>query len=132
MNKIQFKGSKINEFGGKRNYEFNGKVSIESNLQINSLERLPESKDTIKVDYLFEVNYPELGNVMIEGSIFISSDSKTLKDLQKAWKDKELNNENYIIITNMILQKVSIKAFEIEDELGLPLHIRLPMVELKK
>ena len=35
-------------------------------------------------------------------------------------------------ITNMIIQKASIKAFELEEELGLPIHISLPQMQIKK
>jgi len=38
----------------------------------------------------------------------------------------------YIKISNFIIKKASIKAFELEEELGLPIHIKLPTLNIKE
>ena len=47
-------------------------------------------------------------------------------------KEKKFDTDEHLSITNMIVQKATIKALEIEEELGLPFHIRLPTLALKK
>jgi len=132
MVKIKFNGSRINEFNGKINPDFSGKLSIETNIEVKSLDLVENNKEMLKANYSFTVDYKELGSIFIKGIIFISSDAKTIKELQKMKKDQLLENEDYVFLTNIIIQKASIKAFEIEDELGLPVHIKLPSLGVKK
>jgi len=47
-------------------------------------------------------------------------------------RENSFENEESLAITNIILQKASIKALELEEELGLPPHIRLPSVKLNE
>jgi hypothetical protein len=62
----------------------------------------------------------------------VGAEKKTIKSLVKSWKEKKFDTPEHAAITNIILQKSSIKAFELEEELGLPIHIRLPTVTLDK
>jgi len=91
-----------------------------------------EAKDTVKLAYTLEVDYKELGSVTVEGALFLSGDSKTIKELMKIQKDKNFDTKEYIGISNLIIQKASIKALELEEELGLPIHIKLPTLSPKK
>ena len=132
MEELRLAGSKILKIEAERNPEFSGQVTMETNIKLEGVEPLKEVKDTLKAAYTFEVNYADLGKVKIEGQLFIKTTSKIAKELQKSIKDKKYNSPENITITNLIIQKASIKAFEIEEELGLPIHIRLPTVEFKK
>ena len=132
MEELRLAGSKILKIEAERNPEFSGQVTMETNIKLEGVEPLKEVKDTLKAAYTFEVNYADLGKVKIEGQLFIKTTSKIAKELQKSIKDKKYNSPENIAITNLIIQKASIKAFEIEEELGLPIHIRLPTVEFKK
>ena len=105
---------------------------MKTNIKISSLERIKDPKDTLKLSYSFGVDYGELGNLVIEGNLFLSGDSKPVKDLLKIYTDKKYDSNEYIGLTNLIIQKASIKAFELEEELGLPIHIKLPTLTPKK
>jgi RNase P/RNase MRP subunit p29 len=132
MEELRLAGSKILKIEAERNPEFSGQVTMETNIKLSGVESIKEAKDTLKASYTFEVNYSDLGKVKIEGQLFIKTTSKIAKELQKSIKDKKYDSPENIAITNLIIQKASIKAFEIEEELGLPIHIRLPAVEFKK
>ena len=132
MAEIKLIGARISKLFGERKPEFSGKLEINTNVKLINTKKLKDTKDTLKIDYELMVDYKELGSVSIEGSIFISTDSKTIKEIQKSWKDKKFDTEEQVQITNLIIKKASIKAFEIEDELGLPIHIQLPSLSLKK
>ena len=132
MEELRLAGSKILKIEAERNPEFSGQVTMETNIKLSGVESIKEMKDTLKASYTFEVNYADLGKVKIEGQLFIKTTSKIAKELQKSIKDKKYDSPENIAITNLIIQKASIKAFEIEEELGLPIHIRLPTVEFKK
>jgi hypothetical protein len=132
MTNIKVIGAKILEIEAKKDPDFSGKIELNTNIQILSLEKLKESKDTLKIIYTFEINYGDLGKIKLKGNIFITSDIKTINNLIKNKENKEYNTPEYINITNFIIQKASIKAFELEDELNLPIHIKLPTISIKK
>jgi len=132
MAEIRLAGSKFTKLSAERNINFSGKLTMKTNIKIKDTERIKEAKDTLKISYDFEVDYGELGSVAVEGTIFISSDAKTIKELQKLWSAKKFDTPEHIQITNIIIQKASIKAFGLEEELGLPIHIRLPTLSQKK
>ena len=132
MTNLKLVGSRNTKINAERKPDFDGKLEMKTNIRIVSLEKIKEAKETVKLSYTFEVDYAELGKVEIEGSLFLSGDAKKIKELLKIKKDENYESPEYIGITNLIIQKASIKAFELEEELGLPIHIRLPTVSVKK
>lgn len=132
MENLKLIGSKFTKINAERKQNFTGKLTISTNIQIKNLEKIEELKDALKTSYNFEVNYNELGCIIIEGNVFISATPRTIKELLKSWKDKKFDTPEHIQITNFIIQKASIKAFELEEELGIPIHIRLPTLSPKK
>ena len=131
MAEIKLVGSRFTKVFGERLPDFSGELTMKSNIQIISVDKVKDAKETIKIEYAFDIDYGELGKVEIKGLLFLSTDSKTIKDIQKAVKDKKIDSRENITLTNLVMQKASIKAFEIEEELGLPIHIRLPTIEIK-
>jgi len=125
-------GSHFTKMAAERNDNFKGKLELSQNLQINTFEKVEGSKEVVKVGYLLEIDYKELGKISIEGLVFVSTDAKKIKEMIKSWEDKKLNAQEYATITNLIIQKATIRALELEEEFRLPIHIRLPTVELKK
>lgn len=132
MANLKLIGSKLIKVSAERNEEFSGKLEMNTSIKIDSLDKIKDPKDTVKLGYTFDVDYKELGNISIRGNLFISGDPKVVKDLLKIQKDKKYDAPEYLAITNLIIQKASIKAFELEEELGLPIHIKLPSLSIKK
>lgn len=131
MTNIKIINTKFLDIEAKRNPEFSGKIKLKTNIQINLLEKTKDSKDILKIIYLFEIDYGELGKVKLKGELFLLSDAKTIKTILKNKENKQYNTPEYIEITNLIIQRASIKAFELEEELGLPIHIKLPTLSIK-
>jgi len=132
MTNLKLVGSRFLKVNAERNPDFDGKLEIKTNIKIDSIEKIKETKDTVKLGYTLEIDYVELGKVSIKGLLFLSGDSKSIKELLKVQKDKNYDSPEYIGLTNLIIQKASIKAFELEEELGLPIHIKLPTLSVKK
>jgi len=132
MKSLKLIGSKIIKIEAGRNKEFNGELQIKTNVKINSFQKIKDVKDSLKILYDFEVNYGELGEIKIKGYLFLSGEQKTIKELLKIQKNKDYNSPEYISITNLIIQKASIKALELEEELNLPIHVKLPTISTKK
>ena len=132
MADLKLIGSKFTKLTAERKPNFAGKLTVNTNIKIKELERTEELKDSLKISYDFEVNYGDLGSITLEGDLFISSNGKIIKELLKSWNEKKFDTPEHIQITNFIIQKASIKAFDLENELGLPIHIRLPTLGAKK
>lgn len=132
MTEMRLVGSRFTKINAERNPNFNGKLEIKTNIKIQNLEKIKESKETIKIEYIFNIDYADLGEITIEGILFLALDAKKTKELIKLQKEKKFNTPEFITITNTIIQKASIKAFELEEELGLPIHIKLPTVNPKE
>jgi len=132
MTNLKLVGSRFAKIDAERNHDFSGKLEMSTNIQIKDIDPIKDSKETIKVTYLFEIDYKELGKVSIEGNLFLSGDEKTIKELLKNQKNKKYETPTHIAITNAIIQRASVKAIEIEEELMLPIHIKLPTLSIKK
>ncbi len=122
----------ITKFGGERKLDFDGELDIKQNINIKSFEKFkPEGskQESLKAEFQFGIIYEGLGSVDIEGAVFIGADSKLIKETIKEFEDKNLTSPMQVAIMNVIMQKSSIKALQIEEELGLPPHIRLPSLK---
>jgi len=128
-------GVNITRVLAERNSDFKGKHEISSNIDISSLdkEKLGLIKEeVIKVNFNFKLDYKELGKVEILGNLMMTFDSKTQKEVLEEWKNKKLPNNIRLTILNIILQRASLKALQLEEEIGLPLHIQLPRLKLEE
>ena len=129
---IKIIGANFLELKSKRNPDFSGKVELKTNIKINSLKKIEKTKDKLRMNYNFEIDYGDLGGVKIKGELFLLSDKKIIEKIIKNNENKEYNTSEYIELTNILIKKASIKAFELEDELNLPIHIKLPTISFKK
>ena len=129
---IKLIGSKFTRLEASRNPDFSGKVSMTNEIKILSIDFVKESKENVKMNYSYKIEYSGLGHVYLEGSLFMTSDPKTLKNIVKTFEDKDFESTEQIAVTNLIVQKASIKAMQLEDEFGLPVHVRIPAISIKK
>jgi hypothetical protein len=131
MANLKLIGSKLLKIEAERNPDFSGKLELKTNIKINSIEKIEKTKDAIKVSYNFEVIYTDLGKISIEGILFLSADPKEIQKILEHYKKKTYGAPEYMLITNLVIQKASIRAFELEEELGLPIHIKLPSLSVE-
>lgn len=122
---------KFYKISGEKNTDFSGKISMKPQLGIEKIEKLKEGKsEAASVYFKFGINYGDLGNLELHGRMILVMDPKTLKDTLKGWEEKKLDQETNLIILNAVMHKASLKALQIEEELGLPPHISLPRLKL--
>ena len=115
--------------------EFSGELKISPNINIKNIEKhnSENSKNNfLKVEFKFGVEYTNLGKIDLEGVMFLIVDSKIQKEVLDSWKNKKLEGNINLLILNIIMQKASLKALELEDEMGLPPHVQLPRLQLNK
>ena len=130
---LKLLGFNFTKFLAQKNPDFKGNLEIVSNINIISLEKQKLEiikEEAVKIDFNFTLDYKELGKIEILGNLLIMFDTKTQKQVLEEWKDKKLPNDIRLAILNIILQRSSLKALQLEEELGLPLHIQLPRLKM--
>lgn len=106
---------------------------IKSNIRIIEIDKSKidiVKQDALRVNFEFEINYGDFGNVLICGFFIIAFNSKLIKEILKSWADKKIPNEIRTMLLNVILQRSSLKALELEEEIGLPLHMQMPRLKI--
>ncbi|MEM4605477.1 MAG: hypothetical protein QW103_00350 [Candidatus Pacearchaeota archaeon] len=132
---ISILGFNLTKILGSKNPSFKGNLEITNSINISSIEKHEVNflkEDILKIDFSFKVTYKDFAEILLEGFSLLKIDPKNFKEVLKEWKDKKLNNEFQTIVLNLIMQKCSIRAIELEEELGLPIHIRLPSLKVEK
>lgn len=117
----------------KKNPDFDGKLEMKSNLSLTGVEKKHLDlikQDAAKIGFAFSVSYGELGSLKFEGSMMWKLDKKSLKEVLDKWNTDNLDPEIRTPILNTVLQKVSLQALKIEEEMALPLHMRMPRVSV--
>ena len=71
------------------------------------------------------------GEISFEGYVILSLSKEESKELHKSWKKKQMTPSLQIPLYNFLLRKCSPKAIDLEDEIGLPLHIPIPQLKPK-
>jgi len=124
---LAFNFTKINV---EKNPTYNGEIAIKSNISTSSIEKSNlelVKQETLKIDFLFDLDYGELGKVNIEGFMILLFDPKTTKDVLAEWKEnKKILKEIKLSVFNIILRKCSLKSLQLEEEIGLPIHMQMP------
>jgi hypothetical protein len=110
--------------------KFNTKMNILSVESIKS-DILKTKEEIVKVNFSFILLYePGFAKIEIAGNALVSLDSKIAKEVLKGFNEKSVPEEFRIFILNIILKKSSIKALQLEEEFGLPIH--LPLFSINK
>lgn len=100
--------------------------------EISSLKNnlLKGDEQIIKVKFTYNISYdPQIAKIDLEGDILLALDEKTAKEVLEGWKNKKMSEEFRIGLFNLILRKSNVKALELEEEMGLPLHVPLPSLK---
>lgn len=130
---IRLLGFNLTKVTAEKKPEFSGKLQITNNIAIVSAEKHKldlGKEEALKVTFDFDISYGTLGNVGLSGTLFLLVDSKTLKEALKSWEDQKLPDDLRTIVVNLVMQKASLKALQIEEDLGLPLHMPMPRIEV--
>lgn len=127
-----FNFTKINveKFSNKlENLKVNTKIDISKINEANSNFFKSEEK-LLSVNFDYEVSYdPEIAKINLAGNIIFALEPKIAKDILKQWEEKKIPEDFKYNLFNFIMRKSNLKALQLEDEIGLPLHIPLPSLK---
>ena len=126
----------MNKLLVERKNPIKGKLSIKSKLGMDDIkaEEVSVSKNpALKFDFTYEINYePNVAKIEIKGVVIAIDDKDEGKAILKDWKDKKFLSPVKIPLFNFIMNKCTLKAIELEEELGLPIHIPLPKIKAQQ
>ena len=111
-------------------------IKAAHNISVTSIneEKLKVSKNSektgLKFEFEFSVDYqPKIGNIIILGHILYLEDEKIIKEILDYWnKNKKISPELTATILNTAIVKCTIKAMSMSQEINLPPHLPLPLI----
>ena len=123
-------GFNITKILAERKNPIKGKLEVKSNVDIKDIskESVPISdNEALKFEFEFTINYnPKFADIIIAGSVLALDDEDDSKEILKQWKKRKFEHKLKLPLFNFIMEKCNLKAFQLEEELSLPLHIPLP------
>ncbi|MBS3152516.1 hypothetical protein J4230_03850 [Candidatus Woesearchaeota archaeon] len=118
--------------------EFAKQVKIENNIKITSLKDAKivigkDEKVALRVEFDYTVRYEKAGTLQMLGNVLYFDNEEKIKELKDKWKkDEKVPTDFGALIYNFIIVKTTIKALQLEEDLGLPLHISMPKITKKQ
>ena len=111
-----------------------------TNVEKEKLEMLKDT-EAVKTSFKFSILFKDSdkkpdkadksenqNEVSFEGSLLLALDKEEAKEFLKSWKKNEVPKDKVVPLYNFILKKCSVRALQLEEELGLPSHIPFPQV----
>jgi hypothetical protein len=114
---------------------FKGQISIKNNVSINNVAvgEVNANQKAIIIDFSFSIMYePGIGNVSINGSVVDLEDEKTANQIAELWgKNKRIDKELTTKVISVVLEKCTIKAITLSQDIGLPSPVPLPRLKIE-
>jgi len=114
-------------------------IKVESNMKVLDIkeEEVPISggkkEKVLRFTFEYHIDYtPKQALIHLEGSIIYFEPPEEVKEILKQWKDgKKITAKVKQTVLNNILIRSNIKALLLGQEIGLPPHMVLPMLQPK-
>jgi hypothetical protein len=112
------------------------KIDLKTNIEFIDIKEAKSDfkfkEELLNIKFKYDIDYgSEFAKLNFVGNVLVSLEAKDSKKLLKEFKDKKISDEFKIPLFNLILKKSNVKALELEDELSIPLHIKLPYIKEK-
>lgn len=131
MTVVGFTFSKISI---NRNAAIPKEVEIKSKINVfNIVEqdlKVADGKTTLRLEFTYDIEYaPKFADIHFGGHLLAVLEPKEAKEVLQKWKDdKKLDKDLRYASYNAIFHKCNVKAFELEEDFNLPLHLKLPQI----
>lgn len=112
-----------------------GDIKMNTNLDLSEIKEVKtpfsnKEEMMLGVKFNYSVDYePDYAKIELKGGLVISLGVKDAKEVLEQWKEKKTPDGFKLHVFNILLRKANLKALELEEELGLPLHIALPSLK---
>jgi len=149
---MQIIGFNFTRISAERHPGYKGKIAISTNIEFPLIEKekveIIKDSETYKIDFKLSIVYSDteqkeekekskkdlqkMGEVIFQGNMILALQKEDPKEISKALKksDMPLSMKEYFL--NLVLKKCTTKALDLEDQIGLPLHMPLPQVKIQE
>jgi hypothetical protein len=112
-----------------------GQISIRNNVSITNISlgnmRASDKQKAIVVDFSFSITYDPIGLISIDGSIVDIEEEAKAKDFIDVWeKHKRVEKDLTTKVITVVLEKCTIKAMILSQDIGLPSPVPLPRIKI--
>jgi hypothetical protein len=125
-------GFNLTKILAEKKDEINTNLKVNQNIDIKDIceEKIPITDNKVlKFTFKLSLGYSDdYAKIELEGNILAIPEKDELNKYLNAWKNKKIPAEARIPLFNFIMNKCNIKALNLEDEMGLPLHIPMPRI----
>ena len=127
-------GFNFDKISGEKLKERAENMKISTNIDVSDIKEvktdiLKTKEGLVQVKFSYLIKYePGLANIELKGAAILSLDEKLAKEVLKQWKKKEMPEDFKVFLFNVILRRASLKGLHLEEEMGLPYHIPLPVI----
>lgn len=131
-------GFTFTKIGIERKSKIPEKVEVKSKIHLKNIVKqdikIAEGKGVLRFDFHYNIEYsPELANIDFQGHLLGVFDPKEVEEIQKLWKkNKKIDSKLKLTVYNAIFHKCNVKAFELEEDFNLPLHLKLPTIRAEE
>lgn len=143
---MQVIGFNFSKISGQRSQDIKPPFNVNTSVELTNVEKekvsLIKEGDPLKVSFQVKLSYlsqdskdsqkkdkQEPGaELVFEGFLVLLGQPEENKELLKSWKKKEYSNEIKVPLINIVLERCSVKALELEESLGLPFFPSLPKI----
>ncbi|OIO80389.1 hypothetical protein AUJ84_03735 [Candidatus Pacearchaeota archaeon CG1_02_32_132] len=139
MQIVGFNFTKISGYKSQKSSKMNVNAGIEfTDLEKEKLELLKDS-EAMKLTFKHTLDYDnadkkedKIAQILFEGNLILSLTKDESKDVLKSWKKKTLPENINLPLYNLILKRCAPKALQLQEELNLPSHVRIPRIDSPK
>ncbi len=132
MRVVGFSFEKINveRFADKtESLKYNTKINI-SNIETLKSDIIRTKDEILKISFNYGVAYePNYAKIELTGSLLFAVEPRAARDILREWQEKKTSEDFRLLVLNTIIRKASIKALQLEEDLGLPPHIPFPSLK---
>ncbi len=131
-------GFNFTKISVEKNKESLEDLKINTNIDISEIKEVKadffkSQEELLSFKFEFKLDYdPDMAKIELKGVIVLALEPKLSKDLLKQWKDKQIPPDFKLNLLNLILRKSTLKCLQLEEEMNLPLHMRLPSLTMKE
>jgi len=109
-------------------------VKIDTKINLKNIKEIKtnftDSKESLLgLDFDYAIEYKDLANLDFSGNLVILIDQKKAKQIVTDFEKKKIEESFRLAIFNIILKRSSVRALQLEEELNLPTHFRLPSLK---
>ncbi|HLC31840.1 MAG TPA: hypothetical protein VJK51_04165 [Candidatus Nanoarchaeia archaeon] len=141
---MQLIGFNYTKIEGIRNKDIDKIPSINTDVQFIKIEKenvgITMEQETMKVSFSYIITYAETieeaqkkenlqGSITFNGNMILAMTKDEAAKIMKDWKKEQINVEVKAALINILIRKCTAKAIQLEEDLHLPFHVPLPLVQ---